>query len=156
MSIFAAYGRPLRLLYRKATSGVDKATLETYGEDLRTNLENLLSLVHSGVDWATKFRSRRRNRIETIRAVVILLQYIAILEVDRSSSGGGRGLGCHRRGSLILGLLLDGSARAQPGRRAWMRSASESRKKVNYVLYVDIRAIFSKFDHSGCSSFSGT
>ena len=40
----------------KATPGVDKVTWETYGQDLRTNLENLLSRVHSGAYRASPSR----------------------------------------------------------------------------------------------------
>ena len=40
----------------KATPGVDKVTWETYGQDLRTNLENLLSRVHSGAYQASPSR----------------------------------------------------------------------------------------------------
>ena len=40
----------------KATSGVDKVTWETYGQDLRANLENLLSRVHSGAYRASPSR----------------------------------------------------------------------------------------------------
>ena len=40
----------------KATSGADKVTWETYGQDLRANLENLLSRVHSGAYRASPSR----------------------------------------------------------------------------------------------------
>jgi retron-type reverse transcriptase len=97
----------------KAASGVDKVTWETYGQDLRTNLENLLSRVHSGAYRASPSRRVyipkpdgrfRPLGIATLedkivqRAVVEVLN--AIYEED------------------FLGLLLRVPARAQPARCA--------------------------------------
>ena len=117
----------------KATPGVDKVTWETYGQDLRTNLENLLSRVHSGAYRASPSRRvyipkpdgrLRPLGIATLedkivqRAVVEVLN--AIYEED------------------FLGFSYGFRPGRSPHDALDALSVGISRKKVNYVLDADI------------------
>ena len=117
----------------KATPGVDKVTWETYGQDLRTNLENLLSRVHSGAYRASPSRRvyipkpdgrQRPLGIATLedkivqRAVAEVLN--AIYEED------------------FLGFSYGFRPGRSPHDALDALSVGISRKKVNYVLDADI------------------
>jgi len=132
----------------KATPGVDKVTWETYGQDLRTNLENLLSRVHSGAYRASPSRRVyipkpdgrfRPLGIATLedkivqRAVVEVLN--AIYEED------------------FLGFSYGFRPGRSPHDALDALSVGISRKKVNYVLDADISDFFSKLDHSWLEKF---
>ena len=134
----------------KATSGVDKVTWETYGQDLRANLENLLSRVHSGAYRASPSRRvyipkpdgrLRPLGIATLedkivqRAVVEVLN--AIYEED------------------FLGFSYGFRPGRSPHDALDALSVGISRKKVNYVLDADISDFFSKLDHSWLEKFLG-
>ena len=134
----------------KATPGVDKVTWETYGQDLRTNLENLLSRVHSGAYRASPSRRVyipkpdgrfRPLGIATLedkivqRAVVEVLN--AIYEED------------------FLGFSYGFRPGRSPHDALDALSVGISRKKVNYVLDADISDFFSKLDHSWLEKFLG-
>ena len=134
----------------KATPGVDKVTWETYGQDLRTNLENLLSRVHSGAYRASPSRRvyipkpdgrLRPLGIATLedkivqRAVVEVLN--AIYEED------------------FLGFSYGFRPGRSPHDALDALSVGISRKKVNYVLDADISDFFSKLDHSWLEKFLG-
>jgi RNA-directed DNA polymerase len=129
-------------------SGVDKVTWETYGQDLRTNLENLLSRVHSGAYRASPSRRVyipkpdgrfRPLGIATLedkivqRAVVEVLN--AIYEED------------------FLGFSYGFRPGRSPHDALDALSVGISRKKVNYVLDADISDFFSKLDHSWLEKF---
>ena len=132
----------------KATPGVDKVTWETYGQDLRTNLENLLSRVHSGAYRASPSRRvyipkpdgrLRPLGIATLedkivqRAVVEVLN--AIYEED------------------FLGFSYGFRPGRSPHDALDALSVGISRKKVNYVLDADVSDFFSKLDHSWLEKF---
>ena len=75
----------------KATPGVDKVTWATYGQDLRTNLENLLSRVHSG---AYRGESISEGVHTETRRAVATARHRHFGGQDRPA-GGGRGIECH-------------------------------------------------------------
>ena len=132
----------------KATSGVDKVTWETYGQDLRTNLENLLSRVHSGAYRASPSRRVyipkpdgrfRPLGIATLedkivqRAVVEVLN--AIYEED------------------FLGFSYGFRPGRSPHDALDALSVGISRKKVNYVLDADISDFYDAIDHGWMLTF---
>jgi RNA-directed DNA polymerase len=131
-----------------ASPGVDKVTWETYGQDLRANLENLLSRVHSGAYRASPSRRvyipkpdgrLRPLGIATLedkilqRAVVEVLN--AIYEED------------------FLGFSYGFRPGRSPHHALDALSVGISRKKVNYVLDADISDFFSKLDHAWLEKF---
>ncbi len=129
----------------KATSGVDKVTWETYGQDLRTNLENLLSRVHSGAYRASPSRRvyipkpdgrLRPLGIATLEDKIVQRAVVEVLNAiyEEDFPGFSYGFRPGRSPHDALDAL----------------SAGISRKKVNYVLDADISDFFSKLDHSWC------
>jgi group II intron reverse transcriptase/maturase len=125
----------------KAAPGVDKVTWDAYGQDLRTNLEDLLRRVHRGAYRASPSRRvyipkpdgrQRPLGIATLedkilqRAVVEVLN--AVYEVD------------------FLGF----SYGFRPGRRPHdaldALAVGLERKKVNWLLDADLRDFFSTLD----------
>ena len=128
----------------KAAPGVDKVTWDTYGQDLRANLEDLLRRVHSGAYRASPSRRvyipkpdgrLRPLGIATLedkilqRAVVEVLN--AIYEKD------------------FLGFSYGFRPGRSPHDALDALSVGISRKKVNYVLDADISDFFTRLDQ-GC------
>ncbi len=132
----------------KATPGVDKVTWEDYGQDLRANLQDLLTRVHSGGYRASPSRRvyipkadgrQRPLGIATLedkilqRAVVEVLN--AVYEVD------------------FLGFSYGFRPGRKPHDALDALAAGITRKKVNHVLDADISDFFSKLDHSWLEKF---
>src|ERR1039457_2591359 len=132
----------------KATPGVDKVTWETYGQDLRANLKNLLSRVHSGRYRASPSRRvyipkadgrQRPLGIATLedkivqRAVAGVLN--AVYEVD------------------FLGFSYGFRPRRSPHHALDALTVGIERKKVNWVLDADIRDFFTSLDHGWLEKF---
>jgi hypothetical protein len=132
----------------KAAPGVDKVTWDTYGQDLRANLEDLLRRVHSGAYRASPSRRvyipkpdgrLRPLGIATLedkilqRAVVEVLN--AIYEED------------------FLGFSYGFRPGRSPHDALDALSVGISRKKVNYVLDADISDFFSKLDQAWLRKF---
>ena len=132
----------------KATPGVDKVTWETYGQDLRINLENLLSRVHSGAYRASPSRRvyipKPDGRLRPLgvatledkivqRAVVEVLN--AIYEED------------------FLGFSYGFRPGRSPHDALDALSVGISRKKVNYVLDADISDFFASLDRDWLMRF---
>ena len=132
----------------KASPGVDKVTWETYGQDLRANLEDLRKRVHSGAYRASPSRRvyipkpdgrLRPLGIATLedkivqRAVVEVLN--AIYEED------------------FLGFSYGFRPGRKPHDALDALSVGISRKKVNWVLDADISDFFSKLDQAWLMKF---
>jgi group II intron reverse transcriptase/maturase len=132
----------------KATPGVDKVTWEDYGQDLRANLEDLLSRVHSGAYRASPSRRvyipKADGRLRPLgiatledkilqRAVVEVLN--AIYEED------------------FLGFSYGFRPGRSPHDALDALAAGIARKKVNYVLDADISDFFSKLDQAWLLKF---
>src|ERR1700737_2183236 len=131
-----------------ASPGVDKVTWETYGQDLRPNLENLLSRVHSGAYRASPSRRvyipkpdgrLRPLGIATLedkivqRAVVEVLNAIYEEDFLGFSYGFRPGRGPHDAlDALTVGI---------------------ERKKVNWVLDADVKDFFTSLDHDWLARF---
>src|SRR5450759_1977999 len=132
----------------KATPGVDKVTGETYGQDLRANLKNLLSRVHSGAYRASPSRRvyipkpdgrLRPLGIATLedkivqRAVVEVLN--AIYEED------------------FLGFSYGFRPGRKPHDALDALAAGIEKKKVNWILDADIRGFYDAIDHEWLRKF---
>jgi RNA-directed DNA polymerase len=132
----------------KATPGVDKVTWEDYGQDLRANLEDLLSRVHSGAYRASPSRRvyipKADGRLRPLgiatledkilqRAVVEVLN--AIYEED------------------FLGFSYGFRPGRSPHDALDALAVGIARKKVNYVLDADISDFFSKLDQAWLLKF---
>ncbi|MGH9654432.1 MAG: group II intron reverse transcriptase/maturase, partial [Bryobacteraceae bacterium] len=132
----------------KASPGVDQMTWETYGEDLRANLEDLLARVHSGAYRASPSRRAyipkadgrlRPLGIATLedkilqRAVVEVLN--AVYEED------------------FLGFSYGFRPGRSPHHALDALSVGIVKKKVNWVLDADIRDFFGQLDHCWLQKF---
>ena len=132
----------------KAASGVDKVTWEDYGQDLRVNLEDLLTRVHNGAYRASPSRRAyipkadgrlRPLGIATLedkilqRAVVEVLN--AIYEED------------------FLGFSYGFRPGRKPHDALDALAVGMKAKKANYVLDADICDFFNKLDHSWLKKF---
>ena len=132
----------------KATPGVDKVMWETYGQDLRTNLENLLSRVHSGAYRASPSRRvyipkpdgrQRPLGIAVLedkilqRAVVEVLNAVYEEDFLGFSYGFRPGRGPHDAlDALAVGI---------------------TERKVNWILDADVSDFFTRLDHSWLERF---
>ena len=132
----------------KAAPGVDKVTWETYGQDLRANLEDLLARVHSGAYRASPSRrvyipkADGRQRPLGLATLEDKILQRAVVEVfnavyEEDFLGFSYGFRPGRRPHDALDALATGIVR----------------KKVNYVLDADISDFFSKLDHAWLEKF---
>jgi RNA-directed DNA polymerase len=132
----------------KAAPGVDRVTWETYGQDLRANLEALLRRVHSGAYRASPSRRvyipkpdgrQRPLGIATLedkilqRAVVEVLN--AIYEED------------------FLGFSYGFRPGRSPHDALDALAVGISERKVNWILDADVSDFFSKLDHAWMQKF---
>ena len=132
----------------KASPGVDKVTWDSYGQDLRVNLEDLLARVHSGAYHA---RPSRRAYIP-------------------KANGGERPLGIasledkivQRAVVEVLNAIYEEdfcgfSYGFRPGRKPHdaldALAAGVYKKKVNWILDADIRSYFTQLDQSWLLKF---
>jgi group II intron reverse transcriptase/maturase len=132
----------------KATPGTDKVTWEAYGQDLRANLEDLLSRVHSGAYRASPSRRvyipkpdgrLRPLGIATLEDKIVQRAVVEVLDAVYEED--------------FLGFSYGFRPGRSPHDALDALSVGISRKKVNYVLDADISDFFSKLDHSWLEKF---
>ena len=134
----------------KASPGVDGVTWESYGENLRANLEDLLERLHSGAYRAKPSKrayiAKTDGRLRPLgiaaledkivqRAVVEVLN--AIYEED------------------FLGFSYGFRPGRSPHDALDALTVGIERKKVNWVLDADIRDFFGQLDHCWLRKFLG-
>jgi group II intron reverse transcriptase/maturase len=132
----------------QAAPGIDGVTWETYGENLRENLEDLLARVHSGAYRASPSRrayiEKADGRLRPLgiatledkilqRAVVEVLN--AIYEED------------------FLGFSYGFRPGRSPHDALDALSVGIQRKKVNWVLDCDVKEFFTNLDHDWLTKF---
>jgi group II intron reverse transcriptase/maturase len=132
----------------KATPGTDKVTWEAYGQDLRANLEDLLSRVHRGAYRASPSRRvyipkpdgrLRPLGIATLEDKIVQRAVVEVLDAVYEED--------------FLGFSYGFRPGRSPHDALDALSVGISRKKVNYVLDADISDFFSKLDHSWLEKF---
>ena len=134
----------------KASPGVDGVTWESYGENLRANLENLLERLHSGAYRAKPSKrayipkTDGRLRPLGIAALEDKIVQRAVVEVlnaiyEEDFCGFSYGFRPGRSPHDALDALTVGI----------------ERKKVNWVLDADIRDFFGQLDHCWLRKFLG-
>jgi group II intron reverse transcriptase/maturase len=132
----------------KAAPGVDKVTWDTYGQDLRANLEDLLRRVHSGAYRASPSRRvyipkpdgrLRPLGIATLEDKILQRAVVGVLNAIYEED--------------FLGFSYGFRPGRSPHDALDALSVGISRKKVNYVLDADISDFFSKLDQAWLRKF---
>ena len=132
----------------KASPGVDKVTWDAYGQDLRTNLEDLLRRVHSGAYRASPSRRvyipkpdgrLRPLGIATLEDKIVQRAVIEVLNAIYEED--------------FLGFSYGFRPGRKPHDALDALSVGISRKKVNWVLDADISDFFSKLDQAWLMKF---
>ena len=132
----------------KASPGVDKVTWETYGQDLRANLEDLRKRVHSGAYRASPSRRvyipkpdgrLRPLGIATLEDKIVQRAVIEVLNAIYEED--------------FLGFSYGFRPGRKPHDALDALSVGISRKKVNWVLDADISDFFSKLDQAWLMKF---
>ncbi len=132
----------------RAASGVDQVTWDTYGQDLRENLEDLLRRVHSGAYRASPSRRvyipkpdgrQRPLGIATLEDKIVQRAVVEVLNAvyEEDFLGFSYGFRPGRKPHDALDALAVGL----------------ERKKVNWVLDADLRDFFSTLDQAWIMKF---
>jgi RNA-directed DNA polymerase len=132
----------------QAAPGIDQVTWETYGQDLRVNLEDLLRRVHSGAYRAGPSRRvyipkpdgrQRPLGIATLEDKILQRAVVEVLNAvyEEDFAGFSYGFRPGRSPHDALDALAVGI----------------SERKVNWILDADISDFFSKLDHAWLQKF---
>ena len=132
----------------KASPGVDQVTWDTYGEDLRANLEDLLRRVHSGAYRASPSRRAyipkadgrlRPLGIATLEDKILQRAVVGVLNAVYEED--------------FLGFSYGFRPGRSPHDALDALSVGIVKKKVSWVLDADIRDFFTSLDHDWLERF---